>query len=171
MAALIRGWLVADMFAGSACDWATCADRMAALCHGDGIVANHLPTATSKGARGRRTPAVAMTTCARRCLVTHILAGRTCHRAACASGMAAVRHGVRIMANHLPSATSNWARGRRTPAVALTTCAGRWLVAHVVPSRACDRAACAHGVAGVHHRVGVPARNLVAAACHRAWTR
>ena len=95
--------------------------------------------------------------------VAHVLASSTCDRAACAHGVATVRHSSRVMAHDLVHTAGDWAWSSRAPIVALA-------VAHVLPSSTCDRAACAHGVVTVRHSSRVMAHDLVHTAGDWAWS-
>ena len=166
MAALIHGWLLAEMFAGSACDWATCADGMAALCHGNVIVANHLPTATSTGASGSA-PIVGIAAITRRRLMAHLVSTRACHWAARTLRVATVRHCGGVMTKRLVHATVHWACAHRTPVVAVATLARRWAVADVLSWRARHWAASTLRVAAPHGIRMVVAQDLIQSANHR----
>ena len=148
---------IAHVLPSSTCDRAACAHGVAALCHGVRIMANDLVHTAGDWAWSSRAPIVALA-------IAHVLPSSTCDRAACAHGVAALRHGIGIMANDLVHSASNGASGRRAPTVAMATFTRRWGVAHVLPGSTCDRAACANGVAALRHGVRIMAQDLVHAA-------
>ena len=98
-----------------------------------------------------------------------MLPGSTGDWAACAHGVAALRHGIRIMANDLVHSTSKGASGRRAPIVAIACVTVRWRVTHMFTSRASDWATSTLWMAAVCHGSRVMAQGLVHAAVQWAW--
>ena len=101
--------------------------------------------------------------------VAHVLPSCTCDRAPCANGVAALCHGVPIMANDLVDSTSKGASGRRAPIVAIARVTVRWRVTHMLTSRASDWATSTLRMAAVCHGSRVMAQGLVHAAVQ--WAR
>ena len=110
-----------------------------------------------------------MTTFTCRRTVAHMLPSSTCDRAACTGGVAALCHGVPIMANDLVDSTSKGASGRRAPIVAIARVTVRWRVTHMLTSRASDWATSTLRMAAVCHGSRVMAQGLVHAAVQ--WAR
>ena len=98
-----------------------------------------------------------------------MLPSSTCDRAACAHGVAALRHGVRIIAHDLIAGTSKRASGGRAPIVAIARVTVWWRVTHMLTSRTSDWATSTLWMAAVCHGSRVMAQGLVHAAVQWAW--
>ena len=118
-------------------------------------------------ARDRLTPVVALTALARWRHVAQMIAAITSHRAAFGLIVAALNHGVGIMAPDLIEPAVHRASVGGTIVVGITALEHLRLVAHVLTREAGDGAACALGVAALGHCHGIMAPHLLCAACKR----